>query len=160
VREVGVTLTDRIHAKVDKRGADDCWPWTGRLSEGYGVIDFAGRPHRVSRLVLAAHLGRPLRFKFLACHTCDNRLCCNPAHLYEGTHADNNADTRARGPWAPPPRLVGAQAPHARLSESDIPVIRARIAAGDSHRAIAAVFGVTYGAIGGIATGKNWRTVA
>lgn len=31
------------------------------------------------------------------CHTCDNRICCNPAHLYVGTAASNTRDMMVRG---------------------------------------------------------------
>ena len=31
-----------------------------------------------------------------ACHRCDERRCCNPAHLYLGSHAENMAEMKTK----------------------------------------------------------------
>jgi len=33
----------------------------------------------------------------MACHTCDNPICCNPGHLWWGTAAENMQDASAKG---------------------------------------------------------------
>ena len=35
--------------------------------------------------------------KLIVCHTCDNKLCVNPEHLYLGTYKDNLTDAYVRG---------------------------------------------------------------
>lgn len=69
-----------------------CWPWLGRVdNQGYGSIaDPDLRAHRVS---LRLSLGRAIQPNMMACHRCDNRICCNYFHLYEGTALDNNLDS-------------------------------------------------------------------
>ena len=52
---------------------------------------------RVHRLVLERKLGRSIG-QLLALHTCDNRSCVNPEHLYEGTFKDNMGDRLQRSP--------------------------------------------------------------
>jgi len=77
--------------KIDKSGGDEsCWPWlmwTDR--DGYGDMRYKGRHEKSHRLsYFFTHNKMPL----LACHTCDNRNCCNPKHIYNGTPQSNMSD--------------------------------------------------------------------
>jgi len=94
------TMIERFWQKVDVRGADECWEWTGaRKPNGYGLLSLAGHnrvqlyAHRVSASI---HFGMFHR-KSLICHHCDNPPCVNPAHLYVGDVRTNAADMMRRG---------------------------------------------------------------
>ncbi len=100
----------RFWSKVDKRAADECWPWTGSCGgEGHGHFrlgdtretSFTVNAHRLS---FEMHSGVPLSEMtpkrwgdLFVCHTCDNPPCCNPRHLYLGTHYTNQRDRVDRG---------------------------------------------------------------
>lgn len=92
---------ERFWSRVVRSDADACWLWTGRnrTTFGYGLMQgsieyrkYGLMSHRIS---FALATGREPVGSVL--HRCDEPLCCNPAHLYEGTAADNAADMRSRG---------------------------------------------------------------
>lgn len=80
-----------------------------RTPQGYGILrDADGRLQYAHRIALATALGRPIADGMLVRHRCDYPRCCRPAHLVEGTPADNVADMVERGRlggWAARPAL-------------------------------------------------------
>lgn len=141
------TLEERFWAKVDRRDPGECWRWTGATSgNGYGYIRVQGRPVKATRVAMQLDGRDP---GTVARHTCDNPICCNPAHLISGTQADNIRDMIDRGRSA---------RPGAKLTADAVAEIRALLAAGGptTQREVAAAFGVRQTAISYIATGRSW----
>jgi DNA-binding Xre family transcriptional regulator len=95
-------LLDRFRSKVDKTpgfGPDGkCWRWIGlpdRKSGGYGKFGYHGYSEMAHRIAYALVNGK-VPYGFNVCHTCDNRMCVRPDHLYAGTHLDNMQDKYLR----------------------------------------------------------------
>lgn len=80
-------------------------------------------------------------------HSCDNPLCCNPAHLSIGTQADNLRDMAEKG------RRKGEKSPHAKLTEEQALYIKH---SSRSARSIALELGVSPEAAQMIRRGERW----
>ena len=136
---------------VDRGGGEDCWPWTGSASRTqgrYGSTTFDGR-HRLAHQI-AFKLTHGFYPPYVR-HSCDFGLCCNPAHLLEGTHQENMDDKVARGRQA-----RGSATKLAKLTEDIVLAIRA-----DPRRNkdIAAQYGVDAAHISRVKRGLIWKHI-
>jgi hypothetical protein len=161
----------RFWSRVQVGGPDECWPWTfSRDRAGYGLFNYAKttwRAHRVAYFI--GHNTDP--GELLACHSCDNPCCCNPAHLFLGTPADNLHDCQSKGRLNTAagdrhrtkkhPELIlrGEQVGGSKLSAAQVIEIRRRFAKGETQEHIASCFNVTRGTVKGITVGNRWMHV-
>lgn len=100
-----------------------CWNWKKTInSAGYGNVWFRGKlwvAHRVSFLIFRGEFN-PNR---MVCHTCDNRKCINPEHLFLGDAFQNCQDAIRKG-RAKITVSRGEASPNAKLSWHVVGLIR------------------------------------
>lgn len=129
-----------VWSKIDRRSDTECWPWLGNLRpNGYGQWSLAGRcvsPHRVVYVLAHGELPSGL----FVCHHCDNPRCCNPAHLYAGTPAQNQQDAIRRNRR---PSRAGELHPLSKLTNSQREAIVRRRGAGERGIDLAREFAVS-----------------
>lgn len=148
---------------VQRSGDSECWEWTGpKFSQtGYGIFCWRGNLTTAHRFAYLLEYGEiPLRL--FVCHTCDNRTCVNPRHLFLGTAQDNSDDMWRKGRARPnrkfPPQQ-GEKNLQARLSELQVKAIRNRIDSGERNKDLAAEFSVWPSTISKINHRRRWTHI-
>lgn len=140
----------RFLSKVEVNGfkAEECWPWMGTgKGNGYGSLSYDGGTegaHRVSYKLFKGNIPDGMD----VCHTCDNRWCVNPHHLFIATRAENMADMSHKG------RGYGGCRKH--LREHQVQEIVRRHQAGASPREISTAMDVNYGTVTAILRGDAY----
>jgi hypothetical protein len=149
----------RFWKRIRKLGPDDCWEWTGPTpGPGYGKISVTPEggvseqwyTHRYAWLLKHG----PPALGLFVLHKCDNKLCCNPAHLYLGTQVDNVRDRDTRGRTA-----HGERSGTAKLNCQAVRVIRWAWGRGVKQARLAALYHVDPCQIWMIVHRRSWKHV-
>ena len=131
-----------------------CWEYTGGLnSGGYGNI-WDNRRTRSAHVVSFEVHCEPIPQGMSVLHSCDNRCCINPKHLFLGTAQDNIDDMITKGRDG----FSGQRNGRALLTQNDIIAIRS-ILPKYSQEYIANMYGVSRSTIAAIKSGRNWGTM-
>jgi hypothetical protein len=133
-----------------------CWWWGGSFVRfGYGSLLMGEKRVAAHRASWMIHFGA-IPTGILVCHKCDNPCCVNPDHLFLGTHTDNCRDKLQKGRAR---ARRGEQSVKAKLNNASVREIRARHAAGETYKALAAAYGVSYSTIEKISTREHWKHI-
>ena len=138
--------------KVDTGDPAECWIWkNARFKSGYGLVTYLNpdpngalqlnaRAHRVSYEFTHGEISE----KICVLHTCDNRACCNPSHLYLGDRKQNARDRILRS------KSSGG------LYLTDVKKIRSLLQERRPIKSISKSFGVSGSCISHIKAGRTW----
>lgn len=158
--KIGELRKMRFWSKVDIRTPEECWEWQASLhTSGYGRFKIASYTTvMANRFALVMQTGGD-RLDRMALHECDNPRCCNPHHLYWGTHADNMRDKSKRG-RARTGEQGGANNGAAKLTEEQLALVVSRLKHGWNNKQIAADLPVGHAMISLIRLGRMWEPQA
>ena len=145
-------------SRLDCDAPNGCWTWTRCVdSRGYGHVVVSGKAWRAHRYAYTLFVG-PIpqgvgHHGTVVMHTCDNRKCCNPAHLKLGDHQTNMADMKAKARR----KEIGAGASNgrAKLSIKQVNAIRSDTR---GKRTIAPEYGISPAQVQRIRRGQQWVT--
>jgi hypothetical protein len=112
-----------------------------------------GKPRRVTRL-LWEDIHGPIPPSLCVCHDCDNPPCCNPAHLFLGTHQANMTDMARKGRVRHGNRR-GMNGSKAKLTDDQVREIRA-LQGTATLEEVGRRYGVSFSTIGMIWRRDTW----
>jgi hypothetical protein len=153
-------IEHRFWPKVAIGAEDECWEWQAyRNPKGYGII----RPSRSTTFLVASRVSwelthGPIPEGLCVCHSCDNPPCCNPAHLFLGTKADNAHDMYAKGRR---PTVYGEATANAKLTEDLVREVKRRYSGKRGEViALAREYGIHPGTLLDVLRGRTWSHVS
>lgn len=166
-------MAERFWQKIDSSDSSACWDWRGALnsrSKGdkrnrtpgqlYGVIrlksqiDGKLKEFRAHRVAWELHNTISIPLGILICHKCDRPICCNPYHLYLGTHQQNMKDMVERG------RSTRGERNHSsRLTADQVREIRYKRMLGYTFKRLAEEYSVHLSTIAYVCDGTSWKHV-
>ena len=147
------TLGEKVWSKVEFGEMDQCWRWIGAHGKhGHGHLLRGGRgtphvnAHRAAYELIYGSIPSGLE----VCHRCDVRDCCNPRHLFLGTHRENMTDM-ARKERSPRRRLTGIEV---------TAIHNAWAQGGVTKTDLSRRYGVSRVQIANIVSGRHWCHLA
>ncbi len=156
----------------------ECWEWQGKVAKnGYGNLTygFEGKKyhllaHRVSYEIFKGEIPE----KKCVCHSCDNRKCVNPDHLWIGNHKENIQDakkkcrlkkttgykhtkeTKEKFKLRKPHDKRGVKHHLCKLTQDDVLEIRRLMKTKIKRKEIVKIFGIKRNYLYDIASYKTW----
>lgn len=137
-----------------------CWLWLGSHNGGgYGMFSAGRRMVGAHRVAYELYMGpvppNESYHGLCVCHSCDQRSCVNPAHLFLGTQKENIQDMvrKGRSHYSRGPRPNCRPPVRAKLTLEQVEYIRRSTG---SQRTIASEFGVHQSVVSRIRSGKRW----
>jgi len=158
---------DRFWSKVAKAADNQCWEWNAAKDpSGYGAFKFNGKKTNAHRVAYELEHG-PITKDMEICHTCDNRSCVNPNHLFLGTRSDNMLDAYRKGRLPQAfnkggiDRRPDDRAFHAKLTDDQVVEIRNIVRSGAkiTYTELGERYGVHRTTIGRIIPGDRWKSL-
>jgi predicted XRE-type DNA-binding protein len=152
--EIDIDDENRFWSKVLTDEDDKCWNWVGYLTRGYGQFSYKGLMYRSHRFSYELKYGK-IQNGLYVCHSCDNRSCVNPNHLFLGTNVDNMKDMVNKGRAA-----KGENNATAKLNENQVIEIRDKYTTGKFlQRQLAIEYNISQVEISDITTRKIWKHI-
>lgn len=141
---------DRFWSKVIKED-DGCWEFYGtQIKGGYCLFRLGKKMVLAHRFSYAIH-HEDMIDELDVLHTCDNRVCINPDHLYQGDDSVNVKDRADRNRTA-----TNERNGNCKLLDSDVAKIRELYKyAGFTKRELSNDFMVDYKTISNIVNNKS-----
>lgn len=144
----------RFWPRVQK--SEGCWLWIGNIgTDGYGKFWLRGRTTHAHRVAYELTRG-PIQIddpRFV-CHRCDNPPCCNPEHLFLGTHRENTDDMIQKGR-----STAGERSGNAKLTNDEVRAMRNQHVQGVPIPELAKRFGISATNAHSVVRRRTWRHI-
>lgn len=149
-------ITTHIKNSVIIDKVTDCWNWNGYKTGGrYAGLHALSetKAHRISYRIFTGEIKKGN----VICHTCDNPICVNPAHLFQATQKDNIADMDTKKRRNSP---KGSRNANSKIFENQVMIIRKRFFNGESYKVLMSEYGYkSHSSFYNMIHNKTWKHV-
>lgn len=152
-----MSLVERLSNFSEKK-SNGCVEYSGTIeSTGYGSLRFKGKRYKAHRAAYIAHKGQ-IPKGLQVNHTCDNKKCINPDHLWVGTQKENMDDMKNKGRDNRIGRK-GSKSHMTKLTEDDVQLIRGKFINGASRAELSKEYKLSKTALRNILANESWQHV-